>query len=699
MRTTASASGDGGRDAELYIPNEEPTTAVQVSVRQDWEPKIRETVKRLSDTFPHVTELIYVTNQVIGASSDDIKKQLRRDSGISLDVRDRQWFVERENTYPQRAVASERLAEQFVDPVLSRASLASKSKQRMSTNDSRIALLQLVLDVQDTTGDRNLTKSCFESLVIAALRGTTVDKRLRKAEIQSAIAAFIPAGVPGQLNALVDGALTRLSRKEGPIKYIRKTDDYQLSHSETLRLNEQTARFLLEEQELEKELAGRVAAMCDAGNVNDVDQAGLGVVLRDVLEKVLLERSEAFAASITTGETVHLDADALLVEVRSISAQLPTTAELATAAIRDVLATPSLAMNAHLRRLSDSYTLFAFLRQTPDVQKVVLSVFAEGSIWLDTSAILPLIAESLIDDPERRYYTQLMRAAVDAGLDLYVIPGVIEEVERHLNRCVAFGHVSKDQWNGRVPFIYSAYILSGRASNQFLSWQDQIRGKERPEEDVRDYLSEVFSIEENSLQTVAEQADIELRAAVQELWMEQHDIRRGVGDEYATDPGVVTRLVAHDVENTVGILQLRKNERPSPMGYRSWWLTMDKTALRIKSYLKDRLGESAPSSSPALSPDFLSQYLRLGPMRAAVEKSHYVSLPIITDMSRLENVPQSLIELSDSIRIENAGLDERVLRRKVRDSMDHERTRQGPMSLGGIKKLVEQEIKTQIPAM
>lgn len=695
MRTTATASGDGGRDAELYIPHEEPTTAVQVSIRQDWEPKIKETVKRLSQTFPDVTELIYVTNQTIGAAADSLKGSLRRDSRISLDVRDRQWFVERKDSHPQRAVASERLAEQFVDPLLSRSGMAPKTAPRLSRDESRIALLQLFLDVEDNTGDRNLTKSCFESLVVAALRGTSVESRMNRAEVQTSIAAFVPAGAPGQLEALVDGALSRMSQRNGPIKHIRKSDDFQLSHQETIRLDEQTARFVLEERELESELSDRVVAMSDAGGDSFEEHAALGPMLRKVLEKVLLESSEAFAASITTGETVHLDAESLLIEVRRISVQLPTTAELATAAIRDVLAAPSVAINAHLRRLSDSYTLFAFLRQTPDVQKVVLSVFSEGSVWLDTSAILPLIAETLVDVPERRYYTQMLQAAVDAGLDLYVTPGVIEEVERHLNKCVAFGHSTKDQWNGRVPFIYSAYILSGRASNQFLSWQDQIRGKVRPEEDVRDYLDEVFSIQERSLQEMAEGADIELRAAVQELWMEQHERRRGAGDEHATDPTTVARLVAHDVENTVGVLELRKDERSNPMGYRTWWLTMDKTALRIKSYLEDRLGQAAPSSSPALSPDFLSQYLRLGPLRVAIEKSHHVSLPVITDMSRLENVPRSLIELSDSIRVENAGLDERVLRRKVRDRMDSERTRQGTMSLRGITAL-EDEIKAQI---
>ncbi|MHA7282681.1 hypothetical protein [Arthrobacter sp. TMS2-4] len=526
MRTTASAAGDGGRDAELYIPNEEPETAIQISVRQDWEPKIKETVRRLADTFPNVKELIYVTNQTIGASADSIKKTVRRDSGLSLDVRDRQWFIEREHTFPQRTVASERLAEQFVDPVLSRGGVSTSSSGELSRDESRIALLQLNLDVQDNSGDRNLTKSCFESLVIAALRGTSVDRRLTRTQVQAAIAEFVPAGAPGQLEGLVSGALIRMSRKSGPVKHIRSTDEYQLSHEETVRLDEQTTRFLLEERELEDELHRRVTAMTDPAENRTIDES-LGATLRGILERVLLQGAEAFAASITTGETVHLDAGALLVEVRAISTQLPTTAELATAAIRDVLATPSIAINGHLRRLSDSYTLFAFLRQTPDVQRVVLTVFAEGSIWLDTSAILPLIAETLVDEPERRHYTQLLRAAVDAGLNLFVTPGVIEEVERHLNRCVAFWHSTRDQWNGRVPFIFSAYILSGRASNQFITWQDQIRGRVRPEEDVKDYLKDVFDITEQSLEQIANEADLDLRAAVQELWMAQHDARRG----------------------------------------------------------------------------------------------------------------------------------------------------------------------------
>lgn len=695
MRTTAAESGDGGRDAELYLPHEDPVTAIQVSVRKDWETKIHETLKRLSEKFPRITELIYVTNQPIGAAADNLKKSLRRDAAISLDVRDRQWFVERENTHAQRSVASERLAEAFVDPLLRTTGITPNATPKLSENDSRIALLQLALDVQDNTINRNLTKSCFESLVIAALRGTSAENRMSRTEIQTAIGSFVPAGTPGQLEALVDGALKRLCQKNGPVKNIRTSDEFQLSHGEFLRLKEQTTQFLLQEQQLENELSDRVIAMSGAPDGQPKENPLLGTSLRKALESVLFESSEKFASSITTGETVHLDANVLLCEMQGMSADLPTTAELATAAIQDVLAAPSIAMNAHLRRLSDSYTLFAFLKQTPDVQKVLLTVFSEGSIWLDTSAILPLIAETLIDAPDRRLYTQMFRAAVEAGLKMYVTPGVIEEVERHLNRCVAFGYNSNNQWSGSVPFIYSAYILSGRASSQFLSWQDAIRGKERALDDVRDYLDEVFSIKEKGLQDIAERAGSELRAAVQELWRGQHERRRGAADDYLMDQSNVDRLVNHDVENTVGVLELRRDERSHPMGYQSWWLTMDKTAFRIKSYLDDKLGQAAPTSSPALSPDFLSQYIRLGRFQVAVERNSHIPMPIITEMSRLENVPRSLIELSDNIRLENSELNERVLRRKVRDRMDTERTRRSTKSSSGISGL-EDEIKDRI---
>jgi len=693
FRTMAAAAGDGGRDGELYTLSEEPSTAFQFSVTRDWLQKISQTVTRLSETFPDVTELIYVTNQEVGAAADDLRKALRKDRGISLDVRDRHWFVERESTHPQRSIASEKLAEQFVNPILSRANLTKVSPQ-LSGDQGRIALLQLTLDDRDSASGRNLTKSCFDSLVVAALRGTSSDEPMERTRVHAEIKTLVPVGAPGQVDALVNSALDRLSKKRGPLKFLQRTDEFHLSFEESQKLAEQTAAYILDERELENELADAICAI-EAPEFDRGQAAKSSGALREILEHVLLRRGEAFAGAVQSGEPMQLDASSLLDEVRAIGREVPLTDQQVTAAILQVLESPSSRMNAYLRRLSDSYTLFAFLRQTPDVQKVVLSIFSEGNIWLDTSAILPLIGETLLDDPTSRHYTQLIQSAVDAGLSLYATPGVIEEVERHLNRCVAFGHSSRDNWNGRTPFIYSAYILSGRSSTEFVAWQDTIRGRVRPEEDVRDYLNDVFSIRESSLEDSADAAPIELRAAVKELWMEQHDRRRGAAEDNFIDPGTIARLVAHDVENTVGIIQLRRNETRSPMGYKSWWLTMDKTALRIKSYLENRMGSDAPASSPALSPDFLSQYFRLGPMRVALERDIHVELPVMTDISRLENVPRDLIDLADRVRIENRGLDERVIRRKVRDTLDGARAKQGPVTVGGIHE-IEKSILSQI---
>jgi len=83
LRTMANASGDGGRDSELYSPEGESTVAFQYSVTADWKPKIRFTISRIEATHPTVKYLIYLTNQLIGAQADKFKVEQSR-KGIYL---------------------------------------------------------------------------------------------------------------------------------------------------------------------------------------------------------------------------------------------------------------------------------------------------------------------------------------------------------------------------------------------------------------------------------------------------------------------------------------------------------------------------------------------------------------------------------------------------------------------------------------
>ncbi len=82
LRTMASPGGDRGRDPELY--SMEPNTLFQFAVREDWEQKIKETLKRVNREFPSTSAVVFMTNQLIGAKADNVRKLAREQGGSSL---------------------------------------------------------------------------------------------------------------------------------------------------------------------------------------------------------------------------------------------------------------------------------------------------------------------------------------------------------------------------------------------------------------------------------------------------------------------------------------------------------------------------------------------------------------------------------------------------------------------------------------
>ncbi|MEU6214243.1 hypothetical protein ABZ891_30650 [Streptomyces sp. NPDC047023] len=689
LRTMAAPQGDKGRDGQLYIPSEQPTDMVQYSVAQDWKAKINQTLRRLDDNFTQVRRLIYATSRVIGPAADDLVATTMMNRNVILDIRDASWFLERRGTHPQRANASESLCRKIVDPLLTKENISKQVGLALTDEEARLGLLHLALQNQDEATQKGLTRDSFESLTLSALHDTSPEHSLPRGEIHTRVIHFLPAGHEQQIDAQVDGALSRLSGKKGRIKHHKVSDSFCLSHDERERLAERVAEFVQSEALLEASLI-EAAKFC-GGDPSTEPTSETGAEIRASLEWLLLKRGESFAEAVRTGEMNHADKE----QIESIlndepvkkrhGLQVKTVAETLIHALDG----PDQQVKAHLRRLADGYTLFSFLQQTPDVQKVVVSLFSEGEFWLDSSVILPILAETLIEDSQQRNYTTIFRAATEAGIRLYVTDGVIEEVERHLNRCLMFSRTEVRAWNGSVPFLYAAYTLSGRARSGFIEWLEDFRGNVRPVEDVRLFLEEELLIYRKSLASEAESAPVELRAAVQEVWSEAHERRRNPRDS-DWDPVVTQRLVAHDVENTVGIIELRSRSSTSPMGHRHWLVTLDKVAFRLKRELGQRLVE-APSS-PVLSPDFLSQFLRIGPLRAAVEREQRVNLPLLVDVSRYDYLPRDLVEIADSVRSNLAGKNERLVRRGIRDALDKLRTETGIEAAGGLKA-AEERIK------
>ena len=147
------------------------------------------------------------------------------------------------------------------------------------------------------------------------------------------------------------------------------------------------------------------------------------------------------------------------------------------------------------------------------------------------------------------------------------------------------------------------------------------------------------------------------------------------------------RLVQHDVENYVGVVERRRTEEVSPLGYSAWWLTIDRLARQVDESIKSELRYDAPPS-PVMSADFLVNYLAVGPIRARVRKDVENSLPLALDMDAPDELPEDLISEAERIRGEAVGLSELIIRRRVRDSLDAAKRRRGRIMAEGIKAVL-----------
>ncbi|MDF0532629.1 hypothetical protein P0W64_22355 [Tsukamurella sp. 8F] len=443
-----------------------------------------------------------------------------------------------------------------------------------------------------------------------------------------------------------------------------------MSHSAAEAWKDAAASYVLDQQSLEADLA---AAAYGYDGALDDDYGKLrseAHELRIALESVMLRAGESFVAAVEGGEPAYLSAEQLEEQVIALDLPLRLHPKQAAAVILEVLSMPADQTRQHLTRVLDAYTLFSFLQQTPDVQKALSRVFTNAKIWLDTSTVLPLVAESLIDDENKRLETALLSAASDSGVGLYVTDGVIEELRYHIEKCI--NYVRQSLRDGEPPFLYAAYMLSGRDERQFAAWTADIHGSVHPDLDIEDYLYTKFQIVRKDLAEVAAKADPKLRAAVTKLFQEKHNRSHNRQDGRLRSPTIINRLVSHDVESVVGVIELRRDSRPE-LGYEAWWLTLDKTAYRLKRWLSDNLGKGAPDT-PALSPDYLSQLLRLGPLRRSLRSEDAQNLPLIIDVTRLESVPSELIEVARNTRLSLEGLDERRIRREVRDALHRAHT-------------------------
>ncbi len=672
LRTMASPSGDGGRDSELFTDDGEPTTAMQYSVTEDWAGKIRQTVKRLNSAFPNVSNLVYLTNQVIGAKADNLRKELRL-ARTFLDVRDRSWFLDRANLDRNREEAAEGLARKFVDPLLPRDA-GRNLVVGLESDDAKTALLFLEMQVRDTDRSLGLTKASYDTLTLAALRDTDTTKRLKREAVYARVHGFLPSHPATQIRMKVDASLKRLAQKA--IRYRKDGDEYHLLDSEITRVSNSVARIDGLRRAFETDLSN---VLTSTRGVTIIDQQAFVDAARRVLEVYFLRKGESFAKAAVMLETHRIDETTL----RSVAVEIVRgdigvkgrpSIEILLSVINTLISTPLEATSAYLRLLLESYTLFAFLAATPDVQKATQGMFGSGEIWLDTSVLLPVLAETAMQEGTRPF-TEMFKQARNAGLKLYVTQGVLEEVERHINRSKAYSRSSN--WDGDVPFLYGAYAITSRTGAGFAKWLENFIGEDDPVQDIADYIGRYHHV---SLESAAQHELVPRRLAdaIRKIWQDVHTERRG-----RADPHQLLQLAAHDAETYLHVLSSRIGQHgKAPLGYTHWWLTLDTKARGIMDKV-DLALRPAISIGPVLSIDYLIRYLAFGPSRDRVDVTGAALAKVYAD-TLIEPIPTELMALVTELRTQHADLPENVVQRRIRDTLNRERSRLGSIDAGGL---------------
>jgi hypothetical protein len=671
LRTMASSSGDGGRDAELWSPV--PRVVLQYSIRTDWETKIKQTIKRIKETKPQAAVLIYASNQRIGALADPIRAYTG-DQGLFLDIRDRGWFADRLHLNSANENAAEELSKAIVDPLLASKGIVVGDRAKLTGNEARTALFYLEMQWRDENAAKGLTRSCYEALVKVALRDTDSDHRIKRAEIYDRVQQLLPHYSIGQLKPFIDAAIARLTKVA--VRHWPKLDEFNLSFEELQRIGDKAASIELLRGDFKQEIIDYINTATGV-SVEKIEELAESII--DVIEKYFLKRGEEFAAYVARDVVPPInepDIESILV------GNLPGNLKIRgrepigflQSLIASILNNPSPATAEYVNVLSDAYTLFAFLAETPDVQSVTKKLFSHGEIWLDASVLLPIFAEQAYPEGLRPF-TNMYINARKSGLTLLVTPGIIEEIERHLNRCVVYDR--KTDWEGRVPYVYTKYALAGKPAGGFRGWAEQFFGNLNPTQDIADYLTDEFGIQVVKIDPDNfKKLPVDLVREITGYWEAVQNNRRGEDSDILT----TMRLAQHDVENYLNALLERQGvSTQSSLGFKTWWLTLDRAARLLPSKIDSDLARLI-RFQPTMSVNFLIKYMTFGPSRDRLNSTAQTTR--VFSSAVFDNLPPNLLSVAREVREKSGQLPERIVQRRIRDSLDQQKS-----ALGAVDKV------------
>jgi len=672
---------DGARDAFLHQSNDLPDVFIQHSVTQDWATKIKKTAKSLQENGHAIREIIYCTNHEIQKKTDELKRELRKQR-ITLDIRDQGYFLSFCNTTDNRASAAEDLARKHVDPLLQKKGVTPNAAVELTSEEERVALVYLQLEIQAKDPSKALTKFSYDTLIIHTLKDSTPEAPLPRAKLHESLFRLMHRADSDRVRLTADNTLKRLTER-GITKHHTKDDAFTLSHAQRIEIKSRTETMLSQKNDVEEEVADRAKEISTLLELDyDFNPRDVARDALTVTDHLVAVQGRLSALTFIGRSGVHhtrpessTEAAAHLAE-KSPSALLSLHSlgrerflDLIPPLVDSVIRNPSLQISRRLNEAADAYCLLFSLRETGETQNVLEKLFRGARLWVDTNIIIPCMAERLLAEEHRRM-TNLLRLAAISGIDLIIGDDVLNELETHLERArYAFPRrtaaiverVGSQSASYAQPLLISTFLTASKSSglSSFDEFIDLFMGRINPKQDLIDYLKNDLSIKYDPLEnTVSGAESLEIVGTLFAQWSEKKKQKPWMDDQ------AFARLVLHDTRSYLLVEKLRAAERTSDIkyGHSWWWLTLDGVAYRVDAERRQHRGVPI-----CMGPDFFLRYLSIRPKSADEHRRIRDLLPVSVEIAALGFVPPELRDEAERLFETTRDLPEYLRRRKLRD--------------------------------
>ena len=621
---------DGFVDTNIYMNAHRPSAFMQASVDKEPLSKIRRTVRRLYDVGREPSDILYVTNQVIG-KTDLAQETLAKELGVVVRIMDGHYITFQVPTDPGSISAYyEHLHHrtQYLQGI-GRGAVLSSSKH---VSDPHVyTYLVGQLDRDPTEG--SFVDGVVDALIVYALEGTDPDEGnlMSETDIRAKILEVLPVAQP-ILDERLRRRLEAISMKaHRRIRWHRHVDMWALPYEDRKELESAS----IEDESLRIEVRQELSVQFSSSELpTDVDAYQLADLTLDTIQLAFEEdglRFSAFLEDGTPSDSTPFVSDAL----RSVmaasgmkgDARLDTT-DAIMSALRQVFYSSTPLQRTLLQRFSRAYGILFALHGEPRILRYFDDTMSNTNLYVGSDVLVSALSERYVQ-PEDQRTRNLLKAAHVAGANLILAAPVVDEVlgnlrasdREYVNYVEPMGTLEYALATHEPKILVRAFLYSqllaahGRPSswdefiNQFCNYTEL--HDDRAAVQLQRYLVHQFGLHFEDWPSVQEVCD-----EARNVFLANALLPLKGSDFLASNDAYVYQLVTHrrSEEGTAG--------HALEFGYQTWWLSSGEGAA-VRAMARADNG----TTRILMRPGFLEKFILLSPSAAQARQTMSDFLP------------------------------------------------------------------------